>query len=175
MSNQSKSEYIEEIIIRYKKSSKEEKKKILDEFCNVCRYNRKYAIRKLNIYSKDIPVKERKRAGRKKKYHSKAIKDFIKTLRVKTDLICSKMLKAAIPLWLPLYKENVHLSKKDEALIRMISPPTIDPEIRRYVIIRSLLASEFILNNFFDNIARGKSSLPVCLFTPILCSQNSLQ
>lgn len=41
-------EYYEEIEIRYKKSDKEVKGIILDEFCKICKHNRKYAIRKLN-------------------------------------------------------------------------------------------------------------------------------
>lgn len=126
MSYKSRLEYLKEIFIRYKNSSKEEKKKILDEYCKVCKYNRKYAIRKLNSVPNEVPIKERKRAGPKKKYHSKGIKDFIKTLQVKTNLICSKRLKSAIPLWLPVYKESVYVSKKDEALLRKISPATID-------------------------------------------------
>jgi len=53
MSNESKSEYLSKIKPRYQKASKLEKEKILDEFCSVCEYNRKYAIRKLN--AKDPP------------------------------------------------------------------------------------------------------------------------
>ena len=48
MSNESKQEYLLSIKQRYKKSSKKEKQKILDEFCSTCNYNRKYAIRILN-------------------------------------------------------------------------------------------------------------------------------
>ena len=75
MSNASKQEYLVSIKERYKNSSKEEKKKILDEFCTTCGYNRKYAIRKLN--SKEEKTKKRtKRSGRKKKYASKELNDF---------------------------------------------------------------------------------------------------
>jgi len=48
MSNKSKQEYLATIKQRYQTSSREEKKKILDEFCTTCGYNRKYAIRILN-------------------------------------------------------------------------------------------------------------------------------
>ena len=48
MSNRSKKEYLQEICVRYKRAEKDEKQTILDEFCNVCGYNRKYAIRVLN-------------------------------------------------------------------------------------------------------------------------------
>jgi hypothetical protein len=48
MSKKSKREYLQEISVRYKKACKEEKIKILDEFCSVCSYHRKYAIKLLN-------------------------------------------------------------------------------------------------------------------------------
>ena len=48
MSPTSKTEYLKQIKQRYKKSSKKEKTKILDEFCEICCYNRKYAIRILS-------------------------------------------------------------------------------------------------------------------------------
>jgi hypothetical protein len=43
MSNKAKSEYLLEIKKRYFSSTKLEKQTILDEFCKVCSYNRKYA------------------------------------------------------------------------------------------------------------------------------------
>ncbi|MFC2088049.1 integrase, partial [Calditrichota bacterium] len=48
MSNTSRSEYLLSIKHRYLNASKIEKNKILDEFCSICGYNRKYAIRLLN-------------------------------------------------------------------------------------------------------------------------------
>ena len=48
MSQKSKTEYLQEILERYKKAGKEVKRKILDEFCTVCSYHRKYAIKLQN-------------------------------------------------------------------------------------------------------------------------------
>ncbi len=45
MSHDAKKRYLIRIRSRYAFASKSEKKKILDEFCSVCQYNRKYAIR----------------------------------------------------------------------------------------------------------------------------------
>ena len=45
MSKKSKDEYLIEVRKRYLKVNKEEKQKIIDEFCKNCEYNRKYAIR----------------------------------------------------------------------------------------------------------------------------------
>ena len=49
MSNTSKREYVEAILERYRLASKRGKQRILDEVCQVCDYNRKYAIRLLNV------------------------------------------------------------------------------------------------------------------------------
>jgi hypothetical protein len=133
MSKKSKKEYLQKIYIRYKNSEKEEKQKILDEFCNVCGYNRKYAIRLLNeVLSKEIdPVK--KRAGPKKKYWTIGIIKFIKTLWIRTNLICSERLIACIPIWIEWYKKKISpLSKEDEALIRSISSSTIDRILKNF-------------------------------------------
>ena len=48
MSQKAKREYLREIKSRYNKADKQQKNKILTEFCNVCGYNRKYAIYLLN-------------------------------------------------------------------------------------------------------------------------------
>ncbi len=51
----------------------------------------------------------------------------------KTNLICSDRLKAAIPFWLPIYKKSISsLSKKDEELLRKISPATIDRILAKF-------------------------------------------
>lgn len=47
MSNEAKTIYQKRIQERYRAASREAKKAILDEFCEVFDYNRKYAIRKL--------------------------------------------------------------------------------------------------------------------------------
>jgi hypothetical protein len=75
MSKKAKKEYLAEIRKRYICSAKAGKKQILDEFCAVCGYNRKYAIRLLHKppYASDLPSKK---AGRKSKYHKAAIKSF---------------------------------------------------------------------------------------------------
>ncbi len=48
MSQKSKWEHLKAIYLRYHKASKTLRHYILNEFCQVCGYNRKYAIRLLN-------------------------------------------------------------------------------------------------------------------------------
>ena len=80
MSNKAKKEYLVEIKKRYFSASKDEKKIILEEFCKVCKYNRKYAIRLLN--KKDSKNVKKKRPGRPSKYNRPAIITFLKELCV---------------------------------------------------------------------------------------------
>jgi len=132
MSRKSKCEYLSEIKKRYLQSDKELKQKILDEFCKVCDYNRKYAIRLLNGKNKK-KNKNQIKPGPKRKYHSEGIKEFLKILWSSTNLICSPRLKAIIPYWLAWYKnEKNKLSKEEESLLRKISPATIDRILSEY-------------------------------------------
>jgi len=48
MSGKTKWDYLKAIYVRYRKASKPLRSRILDEFCQVCGYNRKYAIRLLS-------------------------------------------------------------------------------------------------------------------------------
>jgi len=127
MSKKSKNEYLIEIRKRYLKENKEEKQKILDEFCRICKYNRKYAIRLINKKSLSIKVKKRLKPGTKAKYNTSGIVQFLKDLWMSTNLICSPRLKAIIPYWITWYKSEKNiLTKKEETLLREISPATID-------------------------------------------------
>jgi len=58
--------YLKAVIERYQKASKNAKSAILDEFCSVCDYNHKYAIRLLNRQRKG----SKRRPGRKPVYHN---------------------------------------------------------------------------------------------------------
>lgn len=122
MSNKAKKEYLVEIRRRYFFSTKAEKQIILDEFCNNCSYNRKYAIRLIN--KPEINKKKSKRPGRPRKYNHPMILEFIKKLWVCSNLVCSKRLKVMIVLWLPFYDKP--LSKDLKSLLLRISPATID-------------------------------------------------
>lgn len=131
MSKKSKQEYTEAVKSRYLAADKDEKKIILDEYCKVCGYNRKYAIRLLN----KPPDEQSKsgRSGRKKIYDSPAIMSFLKKLWISTNLICSKRLKEIIPLWIRWYKnEECKLSKEEAELLKKISAATIDRLLNKY-------------------------------------------
>jgi hypothetical protein len=127
MSNKAKREYLFELRKRYCSSSKTQKQIILDEFCKVCGYNRKYAIRLIN--SKHNKSKNSKKPGRPKKYSNPAILTFLKQLWISSNLVCSKRLKVMIALWLPFYDQP--LTEQTKNLLLSISPATIDRVLSR--------------------------------------------
>jgi hypothetical protein len=122
MSPVSKKEYLVKIRDRYKGASKKEKQLILDEFCTVCNYNRKYAIRLINS-NPPTKTKTTKR-GRKKHYTDPMLKKVLRDIWVATNLPCSKRLKAILPLWLPYYEGDI----PDYIYLQLlsISPASID-------------------------------------------------
>jgi len=61
MDRYSKMQYLKSIYQRYHKSTRKEKREILNEFCTVCGYNRKYAIRILNALPSDEKTKHIKK------------------------------------------------------------------------------------------------------------------
>ncbi len=122
MGTHSKREYLEAIYQRYHQASTKEKSAILNEFCRVCAYNRKYAIRLLNTpIAQPQPAK---RPGRKRQYHSPQIRTFLQTLAVASNMVCSKRLKPMISLWMPFYDKP--LDEPTRQLLLKISPATID-------------------------------------------------
>jgi len=114
--------YLEEIRWRYQKGTKSEKSKILDEFCLVCKYDRKHAIKILNG---NIQPRT-KRPGPKSKYSDDDFLQALVDLWVQMNKICSKKMKAAFPKWLPHYNTSIKIMN----LLGTISPSTIDRILR---------------------------------------------
>lgn len=125
MQLQSKREYLELIRNRYREAGRRYKTQILQEFCANCGYHRKHAIRLLN----GKPSVRRKRPGPAPRYTTE-IKAVLKYLWLATNRLCSKLLKAAIPLWLPSYPHQAVLTPKLRKQLRQISPATIDRLLR---------------------------------------------
>lgn len=125
-----KMDYLKKIYHRYHKSDNMGKTKILDEFCKICSYVRKYAIRKLNapLPDNDKPKSVSPRI-RKKKYLKETI-TMLEIIWKATNYLCSVRLHAAIPIWLPRLKEQYHISDKVKKQILAISPSTIDRRLR---------------------------------------------
>lgn len=112
--------YLKAVKDRYCQADKKSKATILNEFCHVCGYNRKYAIRILNRKRKRL----KKRPGRKPVYQSDEFLQVLKRIWMASDQMCSKKLVAAIPLWLPFYDKK--LSNETAEKLLSISAATID-------------------------------------------------
>ena len=120
MSHSSKRQYLMAILERYQKSLKKEKKFILDEFCAICGYSRKYAIRLLNGQL-TLPISRR---GRKSKYTLET-KQALIGLWHATGRICSKRLRKALPEWLG-YETDFKVSAEVRDQLLQLSASTID-------------------------------------------------
>lgn len=123
MSKKERYSYRQRIKLRYERGDKETKSRILEEFCEVCGYNRKYAIRVLNKPC----VWETRKPGRASKYTEPKFLAALKQLWFDTDQLCSKKLKRVIPVWLPFFEEErgkVSVEVKEK--LYKISAATID-------------------------------------------------
>lgn len=120
MSIEARREYLRAILVRYREANRRQKKLILDEFTIVCGYSRKHAIRILNGRVKP----REKKAGPKVKYGEEVIFHLV-AIWDSAGRICSKNLKAALPLWIPYYKHELFSEEIKEKVLRM-SPATMD-------------------------------------------------
>jgi len=130
MGKNSKREYLLKVYSRYRAAGPEEKSRILDEFCKVCGYNRKYAIAKLNG-----PAPEKEPAGRKapahRKYrYSQAIISILAVVWAAAGYLCSVRLKAALPLWLPWLRERWRISEATEKRLLFMSARQMDRRLQ---------------------------------------------
>ena len=121
-------EYTEAVRGRYRRASKKEKGRILDEFTNVIGCHRKSAIRLLKAKRRsDL----RRRRGRSKEYGV----DVVGVLRLAweaTDRLCSKRLQPFLPELVPVLRkyDDTFISTQVAAQLRRMSPSTIDRVLR---------------------------------------------
>jgi hypothetical protein len=122
MGNGSRREYLAAIRGRYRQAGRRAKTAILDEFCAICGYNRKYAIRILNQRMRPA----RRRPGPRPVYDGPVI-THLKAFWRATDQMCSRKLVVAIRLWMPYYeRECGGLEPEVRAKLWQLSPATCD-------------------------------------------------
>jgi hypothetical protein len=99
------------------------KTRLIDEVCEVCGYERKYAIKLLNGALKASGGKR----GRKSLYGDPELLKALKTIWLRSNLLCGKRLKQALPLWVRPYEKHFGSLSPDcrEKLLK-ISPAGID-------------------------------------------------
>ena len=99
-----KKTYTEQIRERYLSSDKNTKAKILDEYCNVCGYARKHAIRTLSAKtSQDSKIKK---PGPKPKYPADIFVEPLGRIWLMADKPCSKYLITIIRDCIAPYQET---------------------------------------------------------------------
>jgi hypothetical protein len=119
-------EYLKSIYARYHKDTREEKSKILDEFCKTARIHRKHAIR---LLAQPCPSRKEAHAprprGRIWRYRPSTIAVLAHIWKA-TGFICSQRLKEALPLWLPWIREQFSVNAEGERELLTISPRQMD-------------------------------------------------
>lgn len=124
MSPLSKKEYLEAIFPRYKQTrSKKQKTILLNEFCEVCGYHRKHALRLLKKFKRFTKTKPKKR-GKPSIYNQPPILAALERIWKDASMPCSKRLVSLIPVWLPHYPGGLNLPVIKA--LKKISAPTID-------------------------------------------------
>jgi len=127
MGRKSKQQYLLAIWDRYQRAGRRYKSKIPDEFCAVCGYRRKYAIGLLG----HKPSRRRKKPGPRRRYDP-AVAEPLKAIWLYAEQLCSKRLKAALPLWLPFYEqEHGMLEESVRQKLLQISAATIDRLLKK--------------------------------------------
>jgi len=124
-----KMEYLKSIYTRYHKAIKKAKSRILEEFCQVNKYNRKYAIRLLNV----PPPDSTKVVTRHKPflYSSQAIAIAAEIWK-SSGYLCGQRLKEAFPLWLPAAHKRFSVTPQIEKELLAISPRQLDHRLRKW-------------------------------------------
>src|SRR4029434_8887074 len=115
--------YLKAIYPRYRKASKALKSRILDEFCRVCGYHRKYAIGKLRLSAKPSVART---ARRHPKTYDSAVLRIVAVIWEAANYPWSARLKEILRLWLPWVKQHFPLTPEIEKKLLRISPSTID-------------------------------------------------
>ena len=128
MSQLSRKEYLAKMRWRYARRGREGKSRLLDELCEVCGYDRKYAIKLLG----GEPAASRGKVGRKPVY-AKEVVAVIKPIWLSNEQPCGKRLKELLPIWLPHYerREGV-LSKSLRRRVLAVSAATLDRLLSPY-------------------------------------------
>jgi hypothetical protein len=124
MARQSKREYLRSIYKRYRQGRRTEKSAMLEEFCKVCGYNRKYAIW---LLSRPLPNAAVRRGvtPRSVTYSKASIRTLAKVWEA-SGYLCSQRLKAALPQWLPWIKKHFDMSAALEKQLLAISARQMD-------------------------------------------------
>jgi len=122
VSARAKREYVQVIYQRYRQARRPEKRRILDELCQVAGYHRKHAIRVLNGPAPGAARPPRRRAAT----YSPAAIAALRAIWAAAGFPWSLRLKALLPVWLPWARRRLRLRPAVERELLAISPRQID-------------------------------------------------
>lgn len=128
MKRRSKWEYMKAIFDRYHKASRAIKRIILDEFCKVCGYHRKHAIRKLRESSFDEKPNGQRR--KRKPIYGPDVISILQKVWETADYPWSSRLKEILRLWMPWIHKRFCLTIEQKRQLLRISPRTIDYRLK---------------------------------------------
>jgi hypothetical protein len=113
---------------RYQRAGRPHQRRILDEFCAICGYHRKSALRLLNRPLRPVPFK---RPGPKIIYDPAVVLPVLRPIWLASDQLCGKLLKAALPQWLEHHeRRSAPLPEAVKERLLAISPAQIDRLLR---------------------------------------------
>jgi hypothetical protein len=124
MTHTARAELASAVRPRYRLATGKEKHRILQEFVAATGYHEKSAIRLLNSH----PCPEQRQLRRRPTLYDEAARGALIVLWEASDRVCSKRLKALLPILLPALERNGHL-KLDESIrakVLAMSAATID-------------------------------------------------
>jgi hypothetical protein len=109
---------------RYQQRGKEGKGRLLDEFCQDYKYDRKYAIKLLGDDAPGLTLKNPP-PGPEPKYQ--AVSEVVTQVWKASEQLCGKRLVRALPLWLPHYEKHYgKLLPIQKKLLKEVSAATLD-------------------------------------------------
>ena len=120
--------YIQSVQERYLKATKQEKGRILDELCRVCRLNRKYAIWKIHQGGFERVRIKRKR-HREKLYKGRVLEVGLAVWKA-SGYPWSVRLQEIFRLWLPWIQTRYRLTLEEQKALLRISASTIDRSLK---------------------------------------------
>lgn len=127
MTGMGRREYLRAIHSRYQRSKPAAKGAILDEFCSICGYHRKYAIRLLGQPRPEARPGPRRSRG--PSYSRRALEVLAQVWEA-AGYPWSVRLKALLPLWLPALRQRLAFSAETERQLLAISPRQIDRRLK---------------------------------------------
>jgi hypothetical protein len=120
--------YMKVMYVRYRKAkSREEKSRILDEFCRTYDCHRKHALRLLN----GPPPGETKPIPKKRKpIYTERVISIVESVWEASGYLWSKRLKTTIVLWMPWILKHFHINSIEQAQLLAISPAQMDRRLK---------------------------------------------